>query len=915
MNKLHGEYGIKPLTLVDSVVADYAGIQEHKIALDFGTSALNIDIVQLRADFTSHVNDNSDPHGPVLNQSTVRTSSVETPVSSIPVVLPIKNSGAGAFTAKVYGDLEANNLTLSGYANITGTTTTNDLVVNGRFTVNGGYDISNANVVDYDVMQITPTTKTSPAGLVIAPDDEGQPEGSYTYTGDLIQAQKRINGVNSVAFRVDSQGNIYSYGYRLEIGGCAYTSDGSLVNASLPQRAPQYIATARDGFKYVAASNTPATDNTFVALKVDGSTPTFYANKNGDLYTSNRFKIGDSSWFTWDGVRNVLVHSTSISAESAPQYFKDSPIYLQATNKAEWKISNRESSVAFTYGNNTIPTVEFTQNAINAPTCDIFAKSITTSGPIVIAPGQYVDGVDISDHTHSGAAGMGKRLPATSVIGLQEFLDAHVETVQDIVGGMVDSGVENGISVTYTDATGKLNFDVSDFTISLAGDVTGSATVTDLNSVTITATVLDDSHNHTNLTGTTSQTFHVDSDGAGPRLRNSSGVMEVRNSSDSDYADLRVRNLIIDGGSTTIKSEVVTIADNIIQLNSNYSGSAPTENGGVEVNRGSLPAATATWNESTDKWEVGTVGDTSPVVTEASLSGVTNVECIQDIVGNMVSGNTENGISVSYNDSTNKLDFDVNDFTITLSGDVSGSINISNLVGGTLAASVLNSAKVGGLSIHSARNNEPNKVIRTDSDGYAQMGWINTPSGDMGATAIDRIYASNDAYIRYITPLNFANQVLALGSVKNSHTHAGTDITSTVAYASSCSGNSATATRLQTARSINGVSFDGSASITIAAAPTAHTHAGTDITGTVSDATRVAGFNVQRGASTFNSTSGRFVAIATMATTNYSVSITATGATGGNLGEVYVASKGNSGFYVYNTGVLSGVSFDWIVIG
>lgn len=48
-------------------------------------------------------------------------------------------------------------------------------------------------------------------------------------------------------------------------------------------------------------------------------------------------------------------------------------------------------------------------------------------------------------------------------------------------------------------------------------------------------------------------------------------------------------------------------------------------------------------------------------------------------------------------------------------------------------------------------------------------------------------------------------------------------------------GNAATATKLQTSRTINGVSFDGSQDITITAAPTAHTHTSSQI----SDATNV----------------------------------------------------------------------------
>ena len=60
----------------------------------------------------------------------------------------------------------------------------------------------------------------------------------------------------------------------------------------------------------------------------------------------------------------------------------------------------------------------------------------------------------------------------------------------------------------------------------------------------------------------------------------------------------------------------------------------------------------------------------------------------------------------------------------------------------------------GYIGLHAGRNNEADKVVRTDSSGYIQAGWINTTSGAFTGTP-DRIYASNDAYIRYMTPANF----------------------------------------------------------------------------------------------------------------------------------------------------------------
>jgi hypothetical protein len=63
-------------------------------------------------------------------------------------------------------------------------------------------------------------------------------------------------------------------------------------------------------------------------------------------------------------------------------------------------------------------------------------------------------------------------------------------------------------------------------------------------------------------------------------------------------------------------------------------------------------------------------------------------EAVADTVGAMVTSNTENGISVTYDDADNTLDFDVADFSITLTGDVTGSGTVTNLANVSFEATV-----------------------------------------------------------------------------------------------------------------------------------------------------------------------------------------------------------------------------------
>jgi hypothetical protein len=66
-------------------------------------------------------------------------------------------------------------------------------------------------------------------------------------------------------------------------------------------------------------------------------------------------------------------------------------------------------------------------------------------------------------------------------------------------------------------------------------------------------------------------------------------------------------------------------------------------------------------------------------VTGLTIGSDTIAEYISDTVGAMVNSNTESGISVTYDDADNTLDFDVADFSITLTGDVTGTGTVTNL--------------------------------------------------------------------------------------------------------------------------------------------------------------------------------------------------------------------------------------------
>jgi hypothetical protein len=68
-------------------------------------------------------------------------------------------------------------------------------------------------------------------------------------------------------------------------------------------------------------------------------------------------------------------------------------------------------------------------------------------------------------------------------------------------------------------------------------------------------------------------------------------------------------NLTVQGTTTTIESETLSVADNMVVLNSDIVG-APTEDAGIEIERGTDLNTRIQWNETTDKWEVTEDGST-----------------------------------------------------------------------------------------------------------------------------------------------------------------------------------------------------------------------------------------------------------------------------------------------------------------
>ena len=200
----------------------------------------------------------------------------------------------------------------------------------------------------------------------------------------------------------------------------------------------------------------------------------------------------------------------------------------------------------------------------------------------------------------------------------------------NISGGEgIDVAVTNNtITVSAEDATytnkGVASFSSTDFTvtagavslnkdpvITLSGDVTGSATMTNLGDVTITTTVQPNSVAlGTDTTGDYVATIvgTANEITVSPNSGESAAVTIGLPDNVEITGNLQVGgNLNVIGTVNSVNTTQINIEDNKVKLNSNATGT-PVADAGLLVERGNEADAEILWNEASDVWQIGQVG-------------------------------------------------------------------------------------------------------------------------------------------------------------------------------------------------------------------------------------------------------------------------------------------------------------------
>jgi hypothetical protein len=108
-------------------------------------------------------------------------------------------------------------------------------------------------------------------------------------------------------------------------------------------------------------------------------------------------------------------------------------------------------------------------------------------------------------------------------------------------------------------------------------------------------------------------------------------------------------NLTVNGTTTTLNTNEVTIEDNIIQINSNQEGTpASSLVSGLEVNRGSETNFQFVFAELTDDFRLGKIGSLQPALTRDEVANLTNNDLlVWDSTGKRAVGSTPESLGIA----------------------------------------------------------------------------------------------------------------------------------------------------------------------------------------------------------------------------------------------------------------------------
>ena len=506
----------------------------------------------------------------------------------------------------------------------------------------------------------------------------------------------------------------------------------------------------------------------------EGSTNLFFTNERTDDRVSALIQDGTGLTWTYADTAATLTGVVSLSPFNTSQLSESGSLYFTEA-RARASISENSAQLSYDSATGVLTYAQGNSDTVAEGSTNLFY----TDTRVATKVDSYVNKAFVDALNVVAASTSGNSATATALATARAF---------SITGDAT-------ASATNFNGTGDvvLNLTIDDNAVALGTKTTGNYIAT--------------------IAGTANE---IEVSGSGSET----AAVTIGLPSDVSIAnDLTVAgDLTVNGDLTYLDTTNLKIEDNLFELNANLTGT-PVNDSGMLIQRGSADNAVFIWDESADKFTLGlTTADGSATgnITLASLGTlVANVE-------GALTGNVTGQVSTLSNHTTADLSENTNLYftnararsAISATGDISynSSTGVISFSQAASAVTSVNSA-TGAVVLDTGDIAESGNLYYTDararaaiSEGSTQLSY-DSSTGVLTFTQGNSDTVSEGSSNLYYTDTRVATKIDSYVD------KAFVDNLSVVA--ASATGNAGTATTLQTARTIAGVSFNGSANISL----------------------------------------------------------------------------------------------------